>query len=783
MKNKTNLIVSIIAISIFLFMTVGFAAYGANMNIAGSATFAKNGEIAITNAVLASYSNLTNPTDPEFDADHIVFDLNFNVENNSQLANEYQAVYDITISNATFFDYEFASAVFTPSVETLNNQNLRLSYDLVGIEIGETIPKLTTKTFSLVINMYPQTTGEYNVGGESGVVVEQEETEPTGSLMASLPSNSQVNLRNGTVRDKVTVSVMNSFDTAQSFSFSNTNSNFKLVNSSGNNLGTITIPANTTQSYDVYFQQSNSITFATNYQTDSLIFHKTGGNTSLGGVKILVDKDETLLDDDPPLISDVQATFVADNGKVNLTWSATDINAIDHFVVEVYDDTDALLNTYNTPDDSRNYQVTGLSNGTYYFKVYGEDSKQNKGKEKATSCDTTQGFCSASTRSSYKWVFSVTYSVGNNVTKNSGPDTVVIGNTLTATFSAANMYNLDTPTVKIGGTTVNSGSNGYTWTANSGRVQITNVRADIEISITATWCLVEGTDILLSNGKYKKIENITYDDLLAVWSYDTGKLVPEYPIWIEKTAENTSYQKNTFSDGSVLKTVGYHGVYSPTYNSFISVDDYEKFKVGTKVYKVINGKLKEVEVVKIEHIREKVNHYHVVSARYYNIIANDFLTTDGTVILSNLYGFNSNVTWPKEVRNSVINDKNQLYSYSEFEDIMPYYMFKGLRAEEGKFLANFGLSKEIFRYYLIKNQLNKDMLLEVPTNGSGKRLWMVTTDKDVVLNKNDFLHEEGSYYTLPYAKGVKRWYSTSEGKYYKPLEKVKVNHSMHFIAK
>jgi hypothetical protein len=171
MKNKTSLIVSLIALSIFLFMTVGFAAYGANMNIAGSATFAKNGEIAITNAVLASYSNLTNPTDPEFDADHIVFDLNFNVENNSQLANEYQAVYDITISNATFFDYEFASAVFTPSIETLNNQNLRLSYDLVGIEIGETIPKLTTKTFSLVINMYPQTTGEYNVGGESGVVV------------------------------------------------------------------------------------------------------------------------------------------------------------------------------------------------------------------------------------------------------------------------------------------------------------------------------------------------------------------------------------------------------------------------------------------------------------------------------------------------------------------------------------------------------------------------------------------------------------------------------------
>ena len=75
------------------------------------------------------------------------------------------------------------------------------------------------------------------------------------------------------------------------------------------------------------------------------------------------------------------------------------------------------------------------------------------------------------------------------------------------------------------------------------------------------------------------------------------------------------------------------------------------------------------------------------------------------------------------------------------------------------------------------------MLLKVPTNNNGKRLWMVTTDKDTIINKKDFLYEEGDYYTLPQVLGVTKWYSTSEGKYYKPLEKVKVNHSMHFIAK
>ena len=61
---------------------------------------------------------------------------------------------------------------------------------------------------------------------------------------------------------------------------------------------------------------------------------------------------------------------------------------------------------------------------------------------------------------------------------------------------------------------------------------------------------------------------------------------------------------------------------------------------------------------------------------------------------------------------------------------MPYYMFNGLRAEEGKVLQRYGLDKDTFKGYLINNQMNKDMLLEVPTDKNGKRLWKVTTNKD-----------------------------------------------------
>ena len=780
MKNKLRLIVTIITLSIFLFMTIGFAIYGEDFNIQGRVTFAGNGEVTIVSVDLVNSSNIDNPSNPEFTSDSINFNLNFTVESNSNLDDEYLAEYDITISNASFYDYAFLSTVFNPSIETTNNENLDLAYEVTGIEVGEIIPKLSSKTFRLSIYMYPKATGDYNVSGDSNVNLEGENEEPSGSIMASIPKNITLDLTNPTLREKVTVTIINTYESNQQFSFSLSNSNFKVVNSSGGNLGSITMNANSTQSYDIYIERKN-VSFATNSQNTNLFFNSSDGTSSLGNIKILVTKDETLVDDQAPIISNVSATFVADNGKVNLNWAATDVSGIDHFIIEAIDSNDNVT-TYTTNTNDTNYQVTGLSNGTYYFKVYGVDTKGFSGKTQATECTTSEGKCSRSTSATYTWVFTVTYNL-TNITTNSSTE-AIIGTTYTGIITAARNYSLrDTITVQMNGQTLTQGT-GYSYSSSSGNIQVYNVSGNITITATgrSNVCLIEGTKILLANGKYKNIENITYNDLLSVWSYDSGSLTYEYPIWIEKESKTNGYQMTTFSDGSVLKTLNYHGIFSVTHNEFISVDDYDKFKVGTKVYKVENGKLKEVTIKKIETIYEEVNYYHVVSTRYYNIIADDFITTDGTVILSNLYGFDKNITWPK-VRNRVISDKNNLYSYDELKDVLPYYMFIGLRAEEGKYLNNYGLDLNTFKYYLKNNQTNENMLLKVKTNKNNKRLWMVTTNYDKVLDYNKYLYEEGSYYELPRIIGVNKWYSTSENKYYKPGDRVLVNHGMHFISK
>ena len=111
-----------------------------------------------------------------------------------------------------------------------------------------------------------------------------------------------------------------------------------------------------------------------------------------------------------------------------------------------------------------------------------------------------------------------------------------------------------------------------------------------------------------------------------------------------------------------------------------------------------NDELEIITVTSIEYVEEEANYYHVVSSQYYNIIANDIITTDGAVYLSNLYGFDENIKWPT-LRDEIMSDPNNLYTYEDFEDIgMPRKMFDDLRVREGKYLATrYGITLEVFK--------------------------------------------------------------------------------------
>ena len=295
-------------------------------------------------------------------------------------------------------------------------------------------------------------------------------------------------------------------------------------------------------------------------------------------------------------------------------------------------------------------------------------------------------------------------------------------------------------------------------------------------------CLVEDTKVTLADGTEKNIQDIDYDDLLKVWSYEQGRFVYEYPIWIEKEGNSEEYQQTTFSDGTVLNTVGDHSIFSIDANAFVSVTDRDNFRIGTRVAKYNNNMIEIVTVDKIEFIQKNVKYYYVASTRYYNIISNNIITADGLTLLSNLYGFD-NMKWPS-IYKDFVSDKNNLYTKQELE--LPDYLYYGLRAYEAKRFKDI-LPLEMFKVWSKENLLNEQMIKLPITDNHNNRLWKVTTSNDFNFGKNITLYTEGSVYRLPLGPSRENqrfvgWYNMADGKMYKENELVRVVHGMHFEA-
>ena len=783
---RFGIIVTVFFVAILSFLSVGFALYTQVISIAGGISFHPQGEFRITN-VLRTYAENTDPGLPSFTDDSVDFNLTF--VKNSDPDSVYHATYDIIFTNDTFYDRTVSDLGLSFTVNDEHGDPLgTINYTVTGVDSGGSVPKLSTATATVDIFFIPIVDQDsYEVNGEAGV---ESNEKPEGNLLATLLNNTG-NIKNGNIAS-FQVQVMSTYENNVTFSIEAVSDKVEVCDSSGNPLIPYTINGNNEgENFRFYIKAKDGATFPDDTLTTNILIKSNGlPNVSAGSVTLDVDKTAVYVDTTPPIISNVTATIQDTLGEVYLTWSGEDdYSGVSKYYIAVCNGSGTILNTIDTGSDNTSYTITGLSQEsvayTYIFKVYGVDSNtppNQASNDDISNATTATGYCSATASASYQWVYKVRANISNGTY--SGPTEVNRNAALTnGRITANNNYELpNTITVSMGGQNITSG---YSYSANNGNFSMTQVTGDVVITATCNynWCLAEGTQILLANGQYKNIEDVRYTDLLAVWSYDTGEVDYEYPIWIEKRNIARRYQLNTFNDGSTLKTIGYHGLFSVDDNEFISVDDPEKFKIGTTVYKVEGQVLQKVSVTDIQMIEEAIPYYHVVSSRYYNIIANDFLTTDGTVILSNLYGFGPNVTWP-ELKNTLLQDKNNLYPYSDLKDVLPHYMFIGMRAEEGKVLQNYGLTLEMFKYYLKENQSKEGKYLEVNQSNSGRNLFMVTTSLDLITDSNfsKYLKEENSIYTLPMNLRVKCYLSSIDKKCYPGGTSIRVVAPVYFKA-
>jgi hypothetical protein len=168
----------------------------------------------------------------------------------------------------------------------------------------------------------------------------------------------------------------------------------------------------------------------------------------------------------------------------------------------------------------------------------------------------------------------------------------------------------------------------------------------------------------MADGSHKAIEDITHGELIRVWNFDLGEFSEAQPLWIKHVEETTAHHRFTFSDGTVLDTVGHH-VFNKEAGRFTYLIK-DETPVGTTTF---NDKGEEITLISKEMINEPVRYYNVWTQYHLNLFANGVLTSNR---FNNIYPI---------VDMKFVKDDRALRSLTEFAGIDQQYI-DGLRLQE-----------------------------------------------------------------------------------------------------
>lgn len=783
-----NIIVVLLLIALSM-MTIGYAIYGETINLNGNIAISEPGVIEITSASIISNecSGLSSYNQPVFDGMNIEFTIDTNRNSTS-----FTATYLITVSNNSFYDYTYTGFPVNAKIDG-EDAAPTVTTTITRYDTGELLEsgEIISSGESITVKVRMDFTVRENPNGFTIIVNGTASTseDNSGSILASITPNTG-DLRGEGTMAEFQLNVINTFKYNRTIELASSNENIIIVDSNGNQLSRLNISANSNEVYPIYLRVKEGSIFLTDQtQTNIIVSSNIIDAIDTGTVNLAVDIDINATDHDKPEIGNINIAINENkpvNGQATISWSRIDSggSSITNYVITLYNETTGTSTSYETGNAITSYTVTGLSAGNYYATIYGVDEAGNSGAGDCGSATTNNGYCSRSQTTYLQWLYNVT----TNLTRltASGASTALIHSSYTTTLvldASDVIYTLPSEiTITMNGVTLTQNTD-YTYDSSSGQITINRVTGDISITATApNSCFIEGTKIMLADGTTKNIEDINYDDLLMVYDHENGGFTYEYPIWIEKSKQSNIYQQTTFSDGSILKTFSSHGIFSTDLNKYVDVLNKEEFHVGTSVIKFDeNGNKSIVTVEKIELIKEEANYYFIASTRYYNVLAEGFLTTSGLEIASFLYSYNEDLTWGKE-RDEFLS-QNDLFKYEDWQSYFPKYLFEGLRMPEAKNIFNHGMLDADS----IIDILNSSNTKEVMKNSDGNIVWMVTTSDDFVTleNKETYLKEYESIYILPEPKNSKNfigWLNASDNKIYQPGDEVEVIYGIHFIA-
>lgn len=141
------------------------------------------------------------------------------------------------------------------------------------------------------------------------------------------------------------------------------------------------------------------------------------------------------------------------------------------------------------------------------------------------------------------------------------------------------------------------------------------------ISLHSYTCLTGDTLITLANGTEKRIDELTLQDRVLAIDPETSKFVSDEITYTDSTEHKTftEYDKWTFSDGTIVKTVHRHRFYNVEKQAMVYMDEWN---IGEYA---VNQNGERIALVSHENVKEEVKHYTIFT-KHQNYFANGLLS-------------------------------------------------------------------------------------------------------------------------------------------------------------
>ena len=198
---------------------------------------------------------------------------------------------------------------------------------------------------------------------------------------------------------------------------------------------------------------------------------------------------------------------------------------------------------------------------------------------------------------------------------------------------------------------------------------------------SAQSCVTPDTLVTMADGTQKRIDEVTYDDMILVWDFFNGEYtaVPSMII-MNHGYDNYTIVALTFDDGTVVKTINGHGFYEADSNKFVILSDNNASDYIGHSFVTADGTT--TKLVSYTVTEEYTESWSILTAVNYNCILNGMLTitpaeVEGSPDYLMPFEVNDDMKYDEAKMQEDI-EKYGLYTYDDFSEYMTYEQYTAL---------------------------------------------------------------------------------------------------------